>query len=306
MTADYKRNGFARIAATLRRGASLFRPTLWQCWAIVLYTCIGGSLLLLVFLTIRSILSGETKMNMLLMYLLQFVPALCYLLYKWWRCGKKVAAGVADISAASGLPHSDRAGEASGGLEIFLLFFFAAAGTLLLGVAITPLGDIIQMPESIAIALYKPILENPLLAFVTTAVAAAVVEEFFLRGMILKGLLHYVKPLYAILWSAFFFALIHLNLYQASAAFIMGLFFGWVYYISGSLKLTMFMHFVNNGSAVVLVLLFPDMPFDASILDIFIPGCGAGIYFAVIFAAAVAFAAILYLMNKKFRRTIVW
>jgi hypothetical protein len=70
--------------------------------------------------------------------------------------------------------------------------------------------------------------------------------------MVLRGLLTKMKPGWAIVVSALFFALIHMNPWQALNAFGIGLVMGYVYYKTGSLWLTMLIHFVNNGTAVVL------------------------------------------------------
>ena len=70
--------------------------------------------------------------------------------------------------------------------------------------------------------------------------------------MVLRGLLTKMKPVWAIVISALFFAVIHANPWQALNAFLIGLLMGYVYYKTGSLILTMIIHFVNNGTAVVL------------------------------------------------------
>ena len=71
--------------------------------------------------------------------------------------------------------------------------------------------------------------------------------------MILRGLLGTkMKPVWAIVVSAAFFALIHLNPWQAIPAFLLGCLFGYVYYKTGSLKLTMLMHFTNNTFSLVM------------------------------------------------------
>ena len=51
--------------------------------------------------------------------------------------------------------------------------------------------------------------------------------------------------------SAAVFGLIHGNIWQAIPAFLIGCLLGYVYYKTGSLKLTMLMHCVNNTLAVV-------------------------------------------------------
>ena len=70
--------------------------------------------------------------------------------------------------------------------------------------------------------------------------------------MVLRGLLTTkMKPGWAIVISAAFFAFIHMNPWQSLNAFIIGLVMGYVYYRTGSLWLTMLIHFLNNGFATI-------------------------------------------------------
>ena len=86
----------------------------------------------------------------------------------------------------------------------------------------------------------------------SVSVFAPVFEEWLCRGMVLRGLLNNnVKPVWAIIISAAFFALIHMNPWQAVPAFLLGILFAYVYYRTGSLKLTMLMHCTNNTFAVI-------------------------------------------------------
>ena len=89
-------------------------------------------------------------------------------------------------------------------------------------------------------------------SFLVVAIFAPIFEEWMCRGMVLRGLLTKMKPVWAIVISALFFAVIHANPWQALNAFLIGLLMGYVYYKTGSLLLTMLIHFVNNGTAVIL------------------------------------------------------
>ena len=94
---------------------------------------------------------------------------------------------------------------------------------------------------------------NFVLNFISVSIFAPVFEEWLCRGMVLRGLLgHGVRPVWAIAVSAAFFALIHLNPWQAVPAFLIGSLMGYVYYRTGSLKLTMLMHFANNTLSLAL------------------------------------------------------
>ena len=96
--------------------------------------------------------------------------------------------------------------------------------------------------------------------FLHVCIFAPIFEEWLCRGMILRGLLNYrrpdgsrgLRPLWAIVISAAFFAAIHVNPWQALHAFALGLLFGYVYWRTGSLRLTMLMHFTNNTFCLIL------------------------------------------------------
>ena len=88
-------------------------------------------------------------------------------------------------------------------------------------------------------------------SFLLVAIFAPIFEEWLCRGMVLRGLLTHIKPGWAIVISALFFAVIHMNPWQALNAFIIGVVMGYVYYKTGCLWLTMLIHFVNNGFAVI-------------------------------------------------------
>jgi membrane protease YdiL (CAAX protease family) len=88
-------------------------------------------------------------------------------------------------------------------------------------------------------------------SFLVVAIFAPIFEEWLCRGMVLRGLLTKMKPVWAIVVSAVFFAVIHGNPWQALNAFLLGMVMGYVYFKTGSLILTMIIHFVNNGTAVI-------------------------------------------------------
>lgn len=130
-------------------------------------------------------------------------------------------------------------------------------------------------------------------SFLVVAIFAPVFEEWLCRGMVLRGLLRNMKPGWAIVVSALFFALIHANPWQALNAFIIGVVMGYIYYKTGSLLLTMLIHFVNNGTSVIL------SDIDAlKDFDYFKDMMPAGTYIAGIVAAAVVMAAGIWLFSR--------
>ena len=119
------------------------------------------------------------------------------------------------------------------------------------------------------------------LTILSVSIFAPLFEEWLCRGLVLRGLLQKKSPAAAIALSALFFAVLHMNPWQAVPAFILGLLFGYVYYKTGSLKLTMLMHCVNNTMAVI-VSKIPQFKEAETFMDILSPWAYAGIYIACI------------------------
>ena len=141
------------------------------------------------------------------------------------------------------------------------------------------------------------IMDAPVwLTLISVSVFAPLFEEWLCRGLVLRGLLQKMSPAAAISISAAFFAVLHMNPWQAVPAFIIGLLFGYVYYKTGSLKLTMLMHCVNNTFAVI----FSKIPAFAevdSFIDIMRPwtyvcifiACAAFLWGAIVTLRAIPF-----------------
>ena len=129
----------------------------------------------------------------------------------------------------------------------------AAVGVLALSFVADGLSSLLpDMPASLKKVLESMVNGNFFVNFLCVSIFAPLFEEWLCRGMVLRGLLgNGAKPVWAIIISAVFFAVIHLNPWQAIPAFLLGCLFGFIYYKTGSLKLTMLMHFVNNTFALV-------------------------------------------------------
>jgi membrane protease YdiL (CAAX protease family) len=109
------------------------------------------------------------------------------------------------------------------------------------------------MPSWLEEAMEQMLKNAPLWAtLISVSIFAPLFEEWLCRGMVLRGLLHTMSPLKAICISSVFFAVLHLNPWQAIPAFCLGMLFGYVYYRTGSLKLTMLMHCTNNTMAALI------------------------------------------------------
>lgn len=88
------------------------------------------------------------------------------------------------------------------------------------------------------------------------AIIPAIGEELTFRGLIQMSLAKKMNIHIAIFISAFIFSFIHFQFFGFLPRFLMGLFFGYIFYWSGNLWFTIFAHFVNNGSAVILAYIY--------------------------------------------------
>ena len=136
--------------------------------------------------------------------------------------------------------------------------------------------------------LMKQLMEkSPLwITIISVSVFAPIFEEWLCRGMILRGLLaNRFSPASAIAVSSIFFAVLHINPWQAIPAFILGCLFGYVYYRTGSLKLTMFMHCVNNSAAIIFSKI-PSFKEAETFMDVLSPWAYWSIYATCLLIAA--------------------
>lgn len=128
-----------------------------------------------------------------------------------------------------------------------------SVATLAAGFLMDPVNAVmLPMPEYLEQLLKELVSDCPVwVSLLSVSVMAPFFEEWLCRGMILRGLLHRIRPVWAMVISALCFALIHFNPWQGIPAFVLGMLFAYVYYKTGSLKLTMLMHCVNNTFAVI-------------------------------------------------------
>lgn len=109
-------------------------------------------------------------------------------------------------------------------------------------------------------------------------IIAPILEELIFRKLLLERLKPF-GPKIAIVLSALAFAMIHGNLSQLLYAFVLGLFFGYIAYETGSIKLTILIHvsvnFIGTGAGALLGQLNNDnylFLFGVIVMTIFIGG----------------------------------
>ncbi len=166
---------------------------------------------------------------------------------------------------------------------------------------VDPVIDLIPMPKFFENLILELLSDHSLASILMLVVAAPIFEELLFRGIILDGLLKHYSPHKAIIWSAVMFGIVHLNPWQFLAALALGLFMGWIYYRTGSLLATMFIHFVANGTGVFLGwLLVPDATTMRTTREMV--GSNA-LYFALLGADALLLVVFLAALKRQFAKT---
>ena len=218
---------------------------------------IKGVFILLVFLFAGALLGNAVTLglslipgadgfeaySMLISYPVMFIPALVY--------ASSRSRFNRDFEVTRPVPVDRNGFGRLGGVGLALM---AVIVTVAAGFLTDPVMKILpQTPEWFDNLTEQMLTGTPLWAtLLSVSVFAPLFEEWLCRGMVLRGLLQRMKPVWAMIISSIFFAVIHLNPWQAVPAFLLGMLFAFVYYKTGSLKLTMLMHCANNTLAALL------------------------------------------------------
>lgn len=251
-------------------------------WTVLLFLAgmlLGG----IVMAGLQFCLSTEfaTTYGMVIIYPLQFIPAMLF-------------ASVASRRNEGFEPGYAIDSSNFGGRKGYAMALIVSAMVLAGAFVIEPISMLLPEMSEVMKAAMEMLLNGPVwIVLLSVSVFAPFFEEWLCRGIILRGLLTKVKPVWAIVISAAFFGLIHGNLWQAIPAFIIGLILGYVYYKTGSLKLTMLMHCVNNTLSVIVSRIpgMEDVEFFAEIMS-------PWAYVLVVIAFAVVLASGLVIMKS--------
>ena len=134
-----------------------------------------------------------------------------------------------------------------------------------------------------------------LLNLVVIALIPAVGEELTFRGVLQQALTGKMKnPHVAIILSAAIFSFIHVQFYGFLPRMFLGVVLGYMFYITGSLWTSILMHFLNNGTVVVLYYLN-----NKGIADIDVEHFGAMSGWMVALSAVVTAALIVWSWRKS-------
>ncbi|MDU0372733.1 type II CAAX endopeptidase family protein [Hymenobacter endophyticus] len=202
-------------------------PTIKESWAFL-----GWYLLLSLLVGVPILLVGEKLLGMTrpVTLLLMGVGTNAGLLgVLWWK--QKVR-----------WPGINLHGHVPGWLLLALPVLVVSADMVL------TLVHFLHLPKFSSGEAYRELMKVPVVGFLMLCVAAPVLEELLLRGVVLQGLLRNfpTRPWIAIGQSALVFGVMHMNPPQSLATFFLGLLMGWLYYRTRSLWLCMGVHFLNN------------------------------------------------------------
>lgn len=264
-----------------------FLPSLGISWLLVALL-VGGSLLFGLGLGIaQSIQPSHIWKTQALAYVCSMLlPAL----YVWIESGRDRDAAI--VYGASPVRINRPEFGRPGGIATFAVL---AVAMLALMVVIEPTTSFIPMNDYFKELFRKAFVDTSLPdAILTTCIMAPLCEELLCRGLMQRGMMLHMKPWKAIVWSAVIFAVMHMNPWQSIPAFIIGAFFGWVYWKTHCLWATIFLHCLNNSVSTVLTRVIPDMDVDEGLIDI-LP---TGTYIIVYAAALIILAAAIWLLQK--------
>ena len=257
---------------------SYYLPGVGGMFALFMMFLLGAVLGNIVALPLAALLPAESATDWitLITYPIMFLPPMLYARSK---------------SKTSSVFHNGLAVDNTnfgrlGGVKMALI---VSGMTIATAFAAEPISSLLpEMPEWFEQIMSGLTGGNFILSFICVSIFAPLFEEWLCRGVVLRGLLTTMRPASAIAVSAAFFAVLHMNPWQALPAFLLGVVFGYVYYKTGSLKLTMLMHFVNNTMALVMSRI-PSLQDTETFADVMSPWAYACVIAACIIFLAAAF-----------------
>ena len=248
----------------------------WTLFFLLLIGLICGPIIQMVLYSTLGIEIGNFCWGQTLLYIMSFLPSLLYLLYLYKK-------------EALPKPH---VGEIS-----FSIIPLSLLSLLSLSVVVSslPLGD---YPVWYLERLKTMVSDNNLFwSIMGVSVIAPVCEELIFRRVILVDLLTRNKPAVAILISSLLFGVVHLNWWQGVTATIYGLFFGWLYFKTKKISITILLHSVNNSISILLAYLFAEdiskiaRPLGEIVVE-------PSLFYPIIIVSIVIFAVSIYILNK--------
>ncbi|OFY93731.1 MAG: hypothetical protein A3K10_01295 [Bacteroidetes bacterium RIFCSPLOWO2_12_FULL_31_6] len=126
-------------------------------------------------------------------------------------------------------------------------------------------------------------------------VLPAIGEELVFRGVMQKLFIKITKNIHTGIWiTAIIFSAIHFEFYGFLPRMLLGAMFGYLFYWSGSIVVTIWAHFVNNGMGVLLAYLVQKNVVSSDFENLQLPGNE----YMWVLASTLSVSALLYWVYK--------
>lgn len=260
-----------------------FNPNLNQSLILFLLTAFVGSMLAgFLSIILNWIFRIDIAISTFILYPFIFIPATLYIAYKSYS---------EEISNDDNKSYINKRAKMG-------LYLISAPLLIAINIVAENTYSWMDVPDFI-FKLQENMGKYPISGFITVVIFAPILEELLCRGIILRGLLKHISPIKAILVSSLIFSLMHLNPWQSIPAFISGIYIGWLYYISGSLFLAMFVHFFNNLISYSILFLYPNLPINFTTHELL----GTDFTITLIVSILVILSLVTFI-NKKYGKSL--
>lgn len=151
--------------------------------------------------------------------------------------------------------------------DIFLILLIGLTCVFLISPLINVIDEFLTQIGflSSSISLNLPPLQAFLILFFSLAIFAPLIEELVFRGVIFNGLRE-KGDVTAVVMSALFFTIIHLNIHQTIYQFLLGVLLALVYLYTRNFFSCFLLHFINNGAVLTINYINPSF-FDYKFLS---------------------------------------
>ena len=137
-----------------------------------------------------------------------------------------------------------------------------------------------------------------ILIILVISVTPAICEELFFRGFVQRSFEFKYSLFKSALLTAIFFGIYHFHPYQILPLALLGLFFGYANYKSGSILIPVILHFLNNFAAIVMFFIWGSddiVEMEASKFE------NLGLAITVFFGGLILFSLLILLINRYYK-----
>jgi uncharacterized protein len=144
--------------------------------------------------------------------------------------------------------------------------------------------------------IFTPDIQSFLINMVGIALLTAIGEELIFRSIIMRIFSKLISNIHHLVWfSAIFFSVMHFDIDDFLPRLFMGVVLGYIFMMTGNVWYCILLHFLNNGTAVLIGYLYSN---HAAVNDIdYFGGYGYTLFIGA--ACLIAVSAVGFLLWKK-------